>query len=497
MDPMDPMPLLYLVALAGAACWAAAIVKALSGLTGAAKAAGADRLLGPTGPNGWNVPLGRWRDPWDYCLGVVIAAIKGAGKTSLIKRMVNYVLKIGDPVWLIDTGDRWAEHLTKTAPAGTPVRRISPFTLGGLGIDFAKFLTTRARILAFAKKVIPENLDKNPFFPSNAQLVVMHAIFLLNRMAPRRWTLRDVIVLSCNRPLFLALRNQPRYRRRVSDPLAPFAGGRSARDVIGTVISHLLPLAIFAAMNQRTPAQVSPLDGLADGGVTVLEWNDEFAPSLEKVYALFVELLAMHRLARPLSNKRIWLLLDELASLAPLDCVDKLGQRARRSGVCFLFSLHTVPALWERYGKDRANNILGLMGIKLFLRTSDDSDTLQWAAGCVGKVRTVVSVWQPGAGTQSGQYSRSARDEYLVEPAALKENPLPHDGKVTGYLADDLGPRPFETDYSADCPRPAGPPPEDVPDESQELEPFTVEDVVRLNGPVLPAGIHDALDEQL
>ncbi|MBX9623552.1 MAG: type IV secretion system DNA-binding domain-containing protein [Gemmataceae bacterium] len=302
----------------------------------------------PEIPEGTAVPLARWRDPWDYCLGAVISAVKGAGKTSLLKRMVNHIFELedgGDPVWIIDTGDRWAEHLTAVLPPGVPVRRISVHTRGGLGIDFAKFLTSPARVLAFVKKAIPENRDKNPFFPSNAQLVVKAAIGLLNLMAPGRWTLRDVIVLACNRKLFLALRNQLAYRRRVPDPLAPYAHNDSSRDVIATVISHLMPLAVFAALNERAPAKVSPLDGLTDGGVTVLEWSDEFAPSLERVYALFVELLAEHRLSRPFSGQRIWLLLDELASLAPLDCVAKLGMRARRSGVCFVFSVHTVAAL--------------------------------------------------------------------------------------------------------------------------------------------------------
>ncbi len=71
------------------------------------------------------------------------------------------------------------------------------------------------------------------------------------------------------------------------------------------------------------------------------------------------------------NNQRIWLIIDELASLGMLPSLPKLMQEGRKYGGCVIASTQSTSQLYHNYGDADASNLIGLFRTK-FAFGSDD-----------------------------------------------------------------------------------------------------------------------------
>jgi type IV secretory pathway TraG/TraD family ATPase VirD4 len=69
--------------------------------------------------------------------------------------------------------------------------------------------------------------------------------------------------------------------------------------------------------------------------------------------------------------QKIWLVIDELASLGKLPSLPKLMQEGRKYGGCIIASTQSTSQLYHNYGEADASNLIGLFRTK-FAFSSDD-----------------------------------------------------------------------------------------------------------------------------
>ncbi|MDR0423061.1 MAG: type IV secretion system DNA-binding domain-containing protein [Rickettsiales bacterium] len=83
-------------------------------------------------------------------------------------------------------------------------------------------------------------------------------------------------------------------------------------------------------------------------------------------------------------NRKIWIIIDELASLHFLPSLHTGLAESRQFGGCFVLSLQTFSQLNSVYGYDKARITSGLCRNRVVLNTPD-KDTAQWCSDNLGK----------------------------------------------------------------------------------------------------------------
>jgi type IV conjugative transfer system coupling protein TraD len=83
-------------------------------------------------------------------------------------------------------------------------------------------------------------------------------------------------------------------------------------------------------------------------------------------------------------QRRIWFVIDELASLQKLPKLQAGLAEARKYGGCFLVGFQSKPQLEDIYGKNAADSMLDLFNTKIFFRCTEPS-TQQWISKVLGE----------------------------------------------------------------------------------------------------------------
>ncbi len=431
--------------------------------------------------------------PEDCPLGTVFAGVMGTGKTSLIIRMLLGALRLGDPVYLVDTGDLQYQRCKRRARPGTKVWRINVHKKGATALDFAAVLTDETSILNFATKVVPvDPADHNKFFSNFARRVLVAAIRCLNHFSPKKWLLADLLWVARNRPLLAALCKAS----GVENPYDTLDKNKSANDVAGTVHSLLDQLDIYANLSEHAVELVSPLAPIKTSGVMVLEWFDLYHEALRGVYAFALDLVGDHLLSRR-SVARCWVFADELASLAKLEFVPKAAKRSRKSAIAWVYSVHEIESLYPVYGQDKTTEILNLPAHKVFLRLGGEA-TCKWAQSWLGSPEILEGVRQEQKDHWTRSYAVKTIPNVTVD--TLRQVPMPDvaNDVISGYAALPETRAPFRARFLAntDLPNP-DPEPEDAPPEWQSPRKRGVDDLLRLGVPIDNPHVKELFAEEL
>lgn len=133
----------------------------------------------------------------------------------------------------------------------------------------------------------------------------------------------------------------------------------------------------------------------------------------------------------PSSDRRIWLVLDELADLPRVDNLARLLPEGRKFGAAVVLTFQALGQMRHRYGPQIAESMLGCCNTKVFLQTID-SETRQWASQTIGdcevEIQTMTDALADGDDEARTTLGRMRRTRPAVLESELR---LP---KHQGYL---------------------------------------------------------------
>ncbi len=133
---------------------------------------------------------------------------------------------------------------------------------------------------------------------------------------------------------------------------------------------------------------------------------------------------------RPDRDRRLWLVLDELAALGRIQSLADALTQGRKFGLCSVGGLQTVAQLRGAYGQHGAQTLLSCFSSQLILRAADP-ETASWCSQALGQrqiKRTVESSGVGAGGSHSGE-SEQVTIEPLVLPSEISTLP-----DLQGYL---------------------------------------------------------------
>ena len=152
--------------------------------------------------------------------------------------------------------------------------------------------------------------------------------------------------------------------------------------------------------------------------------KEDYFEASKPLLACWLECAASALLALPPSpERRVWLLLDELADLPRVDNLARLLPEGRKFGAAVVLTFQAIGQMRHRYGKDLAESMLGCCNTKLFLQMID-GESRKWASDAVGHCEVEVHTMTGGLGDRDHAphftLGRQRRTRPAVPESALR-----------------------------------------------------------------------------
>ncbi|MBS0272288.1 MAG: type IV secretion system DNA-binding domain-containing protein [Proteobacteria bacterium] len=123
-------------------------------------------------------------------------------------------------------------------------------------------------------------------------------------------------------------------------------------------------------------------------------------------------------------NRRLWFVIDELASLQKLPSLQMGLAEGRKYGGCFLIGFQGKPQLEEIYGRQGAESMLDLFNTKIFFRCTEPS-TQTWISKILGDKEEIEPQENISYGANSMRdgvsLSHHTRQKPLIMPTELSQ----------------------------------------------------------------------------
>ncbi len=344
---------------------------------------------------------------------LAVVGATGSGKTILQRLLMQSTLpRIGSGLnqrALIYDAKQDILSLLAGMNVSAPFHILNPLDARCAAWDMAGDVTSPAAALQAASLLIPKAAhDANPFF-SNAARHLLHGVLLaLILKAPRRWTLRQVILILRSESLLqqvLGASEGTRHLMQYSEHTATF------QNILSTVLTRMAPYEIIAATWDRAEHCVSLRRWLQSESILVLGNDEDNRAAIDTINQLIFKRLSELILAQPEvepdSSRTTWLLLDEVRQAGKLDGLSALMTKGRSKGAAVLLGFQDINGLRDVYGKEVADELVGQCNTKAILRLNSP-ETARWASQLVGTSEFIET-------RQSRSRSRNFRDVGLRE----------------------------------------------------------------------------------
>lgn len=179
-----------------------------------------------------------------------------------------------------------------------------------------------------------------------------------------------------------------------------------------------------------------------------ITWREDMAPALKPLISAWIDALFVSILSMPEDPKRrIWALIDELASLEKLASLEPALTKGRKHGLRVIAGLQSTSQLDDIYGRDTAKTLRSCFSSLAVLRISkSDPATAEDFSKSLGEHEVERERASRNSGMRNSGTNRQTvlERERVVTPSQLTSLP-----DLAGYLAI-VGDTPiarFETEY--------------------------------------------------
>lgn len=354
-------------------------------------------------------------------LHFLIGGRTGTGKTIAIKEMLSRIIPRGDRLIITDPNGDFLSHFFKKGDV-----ILNPFDRRGQGWSIFNEINSVYDHERFAKSVIPP--------ARSAQDSEWHAYAQLLFAETTKRLFQEHCFSTKELSEWLTL--------RPVEELAHFLSGTAAAGLFDPGASKALASTRFIIANYLAPHQyLKPGDfslksWLKDEqqGNLFITWREDMADALRPLISTWLDILCTSILSLPPGQKkRIWIVIDELASLERLNSLEAALTKGRKHGLRIVTGLQSTAQLDHLYGREKAIVLRSCFSNLLILGgTSSDSQTAEDFSRGLGeqdleRVQTSTSFNRQGR--QRTELKQRVR-ERIVLPSEITNLP-----SLRGYLS--------------------------------------------------------------
>jgi len=353
-------------------------------------------------------------------LHLLVAGSTGSGKSVLLREMAFSALRRGDRIVVADPN---GDMLAKFWRPGDVI--LNPYDSRGLGWTFFNEIRAGYDYKRLALSLVPRGqTEDEEEWCAYARLLLAETARALTSMGQRsvkelfRYTtiaspaeLKDLLAETPAESLFVG----------ADKALA------SARFVLSAKLAEHLSM---------PPGEFSLRSWLADpqAGNLFITWREDMAEALKPLISAWVDVLCASILSLGEDpRRRIWMFLDELATLEKLPSLEDAATKGRKAGLRIVAGLQSTAQLDRIYGRDEAQtlrscfrSLVVLGGAKTDPKTCED---MSLALGEHEVERESFGRTTGRQGDSRSSHLQRSR-ERVVLPSEIASLP-----DLTGYLA--------------------------------------------------------------
>lgn len=366
-----------------------------------------NRLSSKLGPDQFNgsfsvgdLKIPRSAEPYHF----FVVGSTGSGKSVAITRVLDHLEARGDIALVVDSGGEFASRYYK---AGRD-HILNPFDERCVPWSPTAELAGPWDAEALAKSMIPDGVGESKEWNGYAQTLVTSVLRRL--MELDRLSIKDLLYYVQAAPV---------------EELEPLLAGTAAAaqlvsektfGSIRTIASNYL--ATYAYLSDSDdPFSIASFIRRERPGFLFMTYRDDQMDSLRNMISCALDVAARTILAlEPNSERRVWLIIDEFASIGRVQSIEAVATKARKVGGCLLVGLQSVSQLKDRYGEHGAQTILSCLSSWLVLRCSD-ADTAEYVSRYIGE--TEVSRMTRGESSSAQGGSDSLNEQIQTQRAVL------------------------------------------------------------------------------
>lgn len=353
----------------------------------------------------------------------------GAGKTTVLRQMLDKVEARGEPALVYDTSGEFVAHYYRPE-RGDII--LNPFDARSAYWSPFLEIAHPADADRIARQLVSETGERDDdVWLETSRILVANILRVLN--AEGRTTLPDLLDAL-----------QATTKEDLKTWLAGTSSARTFEDdadrATGSVLFMLAKSSNLMQFLWREPGAAQAFafrDYVAglDRHEGPKPWifvprKEDYFEAMKPLLACWLECAASATLGlEPSSNRRLWFFLDELADLPRVDNLTRLLPEGRKFGAGVVLTFQAIGQMHRRYGRDSAEAILGCCNTKLYLQLID-RETRKWASDNIGDVEVEVRSasdsfeYGPNSGRSSLGSTRHVRAAVIESNMRLE----PHHG---------------------------------------------------------------------
>ena len=360
------------------------------------------------------VPIPHKAEPYH----ILVAGSTGAGKSVAITELLDTIRKRGDTALIVDSGGEFMSRLWREKTD----YMLNPFDSRCVPWSPTADLEGPWDAESLARSIIPDGTGESKEWNGYAQTFLtscLQALFEKNKKS-----LSDLLYVVQVAPiaeLVELLAGTPAAAQLTSD---------KTFGSIRTIASKYMSAYNYLQSSEK-PFSVSKFIKETKDGFLFLTYRDDQLDSLRNLISCVLDISARTILSlEPNSTRRVWLVIDEFASIGKVQSIETVATKARKVGGCLVIGIQSISQLKESYGEHSAQSILSCLSSWLVLRCAD-ADTAEYMSKYLGEEEVVRTSGGSSTSESGGSTSWSEQTATQRIVLASEIQKLPN---VVGFL---------------------------------------------------------------